>query len=149
MPTPKKTREQKLAKLTPEQEAEIQAISSRAIADFEGQLDDLERAIGLLHMGHHFGWRTLVLIPSKRTIRKYESILGIVVRVFFPAEGRALIARMGSRSLHALITSGKRLAERPRSRVARTLARVTCKPLSNRRILRAWTRFMPKPFAVY
>jgi hypothetical protein len=87
MPTPKKTREQKLAKLTPEQEAEIQAISSRAIADFEGQLDELERAIGLLHMGHHFGWRTLVLIHSKRTIRKYESILGIVVREFFPAEG--------------------------------------------------------------
>lgn len=87
MRIPKKTRDQKLAKLTPEQEADIQAISRRAIADYQGQLDDLERAIGMLHMGHHFGWRVLVLIHSKRTIRKYEGILGIVVREFFPEEG--------------------------------------------------------------
>ncbi len=87
MPIVKKTRNQKLAKMTPEQEAERQAISRRAIADFEGQLDDLERAIGMLHMGFHFGWRVLVLVHSKRTIRKYEGILGIVVRDFFPEEG--------------------------------------------------------------
>jgi hypothetical protein len=87
MRIPKKTRDQKLAKLTPEQEAQLQAISRRAIADFEGQLDDLERAIGMLHMGFHFGWRVLVLIHSKRTIRKYEGILDIVVRDFFPEEG--------------------------------------------------------------
>lgn len=87
MALPKKTREQKLAKLTAEQEAEINAIERRAIADFKGQLDDLERAVGMLRMGHHFGWKVLVLIHSKRTIRKYEEILGITVREFFPAEG--------------------------------------------------------------
>ena len=87
MPVAKKTRNQKLAKLTPEQAAKVQQISLDAIASFQGQLDDLERAIGMLHMGFHFGWRVLVLSHSKRTIRKYESILGIVVREFFPAEG--------------------------------------------------------------
>lgn len=32
------------------------------------------------------GWRVLVLIHNKRTIRKYEDILDINVREFFPAE---------------------------------------------------------------
>ena len=54
---------------------------------FSGMFDDLEAALGVLRIGHHLGWRVLVLIHNKRTIRKYEEILGIDVREFFPAEG--------------------------------------------------------------
>lgn len=72
---------------TLEEEAELVRIERDAIARFEGQLDDLEAALGMLRLGHHFGWRVLVLIHNKRTIRKYEEILGISVRDFFPAEG--------------------------------------------------------------
>ena len=72
---------------TLEQEAELIRIERDAIARFSGQFDDLEAALGMLRIGHHVGWRILVLIRNKRTIRKYEEILGITVRDFFPAEG--------------------------------------------------------------
>ena len=67
--------------------AELEKIERDAIARFKGQLDELESALGMLRMGHHFGWRVLVLIHSKRTLRKYEEILGIQVREFFDEEG--------------------------------------------------------------
>lgn len=54
---------------------------------FEGQLDELESAIGMLMLGRLVGWKVLVLIHNKRTIRKYEEILGINVRDAFPEEG--------------------------------------------------------------
>jgi len=72
---------------TLEQEAELIRIEREAIARFSGLIDDLEAALGVLRLGHHFGWRVLVLIHNKRTLRKYEEILGINVRDFFPAEG--------------------------------------------------------------
>ena len=72
---------------TLEEEAELARIERDAIARFSGQLDDLEAALGMLRLGHHMGWRVLVLIHNKRTIRKYEQILGITVREFFPSEG--------------------------------------------------------------
>jgi len=67
-------------------EAELVRVEREAIANFYGQLDDLAAALGMLRMGDHFGWRVLVLIHNKRTIRKYEEILNINVREFFPEE---------------------------------------------------------------
>ncbi|MFA6120178.1 MAG: hypothetical protein WCT35_00185 [Sideroxydans sp.] len=84
---PAKPREEKLAKLTDEQKVELQKIEEDAIAGFSGQLDELESALGMLRMGHHFGWKVLYLIHSKRTIRKYEGMLGIKVRDVFPETG--------------------------------------------------------------
>lgn len=72
---------------TLEEEAELIRIERDAIARFKGFFDDLEAALGMLRVGHHLGWRVLVLIHNKRTIRKYEEILGINIREFFPAEG--------------------------------------------------------------
>ena len=43
----------------------------------EGQIDELESALGMYMLAHHFGWKVLYLIHSKRTIKKYEQILGI------------------------------------------------------------------------
>ncbi len=62
-------------------------IEREAFARFSGQFDELEAAIGMLHIGDHVGWKPLVLIHNKRTIRKYEDILGINIREFFPEEG--------------------------------------------------------------
>lgn len=84
---PKKPKQEKLAKLTDEQKQELQDLEATAVANFSGQLDELESALGMLRMGHHFGWKVLYLIHSKRTIRKYEVILDIKVRVIFPEEG--------------------------------------------------------------
>ena len=56
-------------------------------ARFEGNFDDLEAAIGMYMIGRLLGWKVLVLIHNKRTIRKYEEILGINVREEFQEEG--------------------------------------------------------------
>jgi len=84
---PKKPREERLAKLTAAQMQELKHIEENAIADFSGQLDELESALGMLRMGHHYGWKVLYLIHSKRTVRKYEDILGIKIRELFPEAG--------------------------------------------------------------
>lgn len=73
--------------LTPEQLADLGQVVQNAIANFGGQADDLEAALGMYAMGHYVGWKVLVLWHSKRTIRKYEDILGIKVREAFPPEG--------------------------------------------------------------
>lgn len=86
-PTRKVPLNERLAKLTPDQISQLQDIEDRAITNFSGTLDELESALGMLRMGHHFGWRVLYLIHSKKTIRKYEEILDIKIRDLFPEEG--------------------------------------------------------------
>jgi len=59
----------------------------KVIVRFDGQVDELEQAIGFYMVGRHVGWKPLVLMHNKRTIRKYENILGIKIReAFDPAE---------------------------------------------------------------
>ena len=90
--------EKNLAKLTPipaQRKVELELIEREAIADFYGNMAELGKAVGLLHLGDHLGWRVLVLIHNKGTIRKYEAILGITVREFFPEEGSASYRSVG------------------------------------------------------
>lgn len=75
------------ATLTDAQRAELERIERDAFLHYEGTFDELEKAIGILRLGHHVGWKPLVLIHSKKTILKYEEILGIKFREVFPAEG--------------------------------------------------------------
>lgn len=56
---------------------ELIDIIDRATDAFHGDLDELERAIGMLMLGRHYGWRVLMLMHSQATIRKYQKILGI------------------------------------------------------------------------
>ena len=62
-------------------------LMDEAIYDFKGQLDELEAALGMYMLGRHVGWKVLYIIHSKKTIRKYETILGIDVREAFPEVG--------------------------------------------------------------
>lgn len=66
-----------------------------AIERFSGTIDELEKAIGMLYMGDYIGWKVLVLVHNKRTIRKYEEILDINVREFFPEEGPIAMRSLG------------------------------------------------------
>lgn len=77
----------RLAERSAERLAELEAIERDAVARFAGQVEELSGALGMLRLGEHVGWRVLVLVHSKRTIRKYEDILGIKVREFFPEVG--------------------------------------------------------------
>lgn len=78
---------ERLAQLTPEQKLHLQEIEDKAIINFNGMIDELESALGMLRIGHHVGWRVLYLVHSKKTIRKYEEILEIKVRDLFLEEG--------------------------------------------------------------
>lgn len=49
----------------------------RAIDDFNGNLNDLGSAIGMLMLGRRYGWRVMLLIHSPGTVRKYLKILGL------------------------------------------------------------------------
>jgi hypothetical protein len=73
--------------LTDKQREEIERIERDAFLHFEGSFEDIERAIGMLRLGHHMGWKPLMLIHSKRTIAKYEEILGVRFRDLFKEEG--------------------------------------------------------------
>ena len=77
----------RLAPYSRERIDQLHEIERQAFARFTGQFDELEAALGMLHMGDHIGWKPLVLIHNKRTIRKYEEILGIEIREFFEPEG--------------------------------------------------------------
>lgn len=65
----------------------LQEIVEESTRKFKGQFDELENALGMLMLGRLVGWKLLVLIHNKRSIRKYEEILGIDIRTAFPEEG--------------------------------------------------------------
>lgn len=52
-------------------------ILDSAIENYSGQVPELEAAIGMLVTGRRYGWKVMYLVHSKRTIKKYEKILGI------------------------------------------------------------------------
>jgi len=62
-------------------------LMDKAVLNFKGQIDELETALGMYMVGRHFGWKTLYIIHSKKTVAKYESILGINIREEFPEVG--------------------------------------------------------------
>jgi len=55
-----------------------------AITRFSGQASDIENAIGMLMVGRRYGWKVMYLVHSKRTIAKYEKILGLKIQEALP-----------------------------------------------------------------
>lgn len=94
-PTEVRKNMSRLATLTQEQVWEMHQIERKAFAHFHGMIDEYEAAVGMMHLGHHVGWKPLVLIHNKRTIKKYEDILGINIREMFPEEGPSVERSMG------------------------------------------------------
>lgn len=78
-----------------ERAQQLAEIANRAFDRYKGQFDDLEKAIGMLMMGDYVGWKVLVIVHNKRTIRKYEEILDINIREFYPEEGPAAMRSRG------------------------------------------------------
>lgn len=67
---------------------EVMELVNKKTIGFRGLLNELEGAIGMLIVGRHFGWKVLLLIHDKKTIKKYETILGIDIRVDLPEVGK-------------------------------------------------------------
>lgn len=59
-----------------------------AIKEFSGYMPTLEGAIGAYFIGKELGWKPLFLIHEKRTIKKYEDVLGVSFRDVLPDEGK-------------------------------------------------------------
>lgn len=66
---------------------ELARIADRAFEGFKGDSRTLQAAVGMLFIGRRFGWKVLFLIHDRKTVRKYEKILGIDVRQQFPPVG--------------------------------------------------------------
>ena len=82
-----KNRKLKTPVATHEQVVERYTLMDQAIRKGGFQIDELESALGMYRIGFHFGWKVLYLIHSKRTIKKYEGILGIKASEIFPEFG--------------------------------------------------------------
>lgn len=68
-------------------DAELIAHLDEITKEFKGSLHDLEAAIGYLMVGRHFGWKPLLLIHDKQTLKKYEKILNLNIRDEIPEVG--------------------------------------------------------------
>lgn len=77
----------KMPEVSAEEASRRVKIANAATKRFEGSFDELEGALGMFFLGYLVGWRVLVLIHNKRTIRKYEVILDIEIRKEFPETG--------------------------------------------------------------
>lgn len=69
-------------------EEKLLPIIKKILDNFEGDAGELENAIGMMFLGTRLGWKPLLLMHSRTTIKKYEKLLGIEIRKVFPEEGR-------------------------------------------------------------
>ena len=76
-----------LPRATPDEAKKILDHLDKRLVEFSGDLPELEQALGFYLMGRHVGWKVLVLIHNKRTIRNFEKILDINIRTEFPELG--------------------------------------------------------------
>lgn len=82
-----KSKPRKTPIATKEQAAERYALMDNAIRAGGYRIDELESALGMYMMGFHYGWKVLQLIHSKKTIKKYETLLGIKITEVFDEFG--------------------------------------------------------------
>jgi len=97
-----KKNEANLTKLPLKVLQQLHEIELDALARFNGMTDEVESAIGFLHLGFQIGWKPLAVLHSKVTFRKYETILGINAREIFPEETPASDRSRGYRFVKTL-----------------------------------------------
>jgi len=59
----------------------------RIIEEFQGDQEELERAIGMLLLGRKMGWRVVHLTHDKTDVRRFERLLGIDLEGALPEVG--------------------------------------------------------------
>ena len=52
----------------------------KVIEKYRGNANELEQAIGVWILGRKFGWKVMLLVHDRKTLAKYEKILGIKFR---------------------------------------------------------------------
>lgn len=80
-------------------EKQLVEIIDKAIKNFHGNTQRLSNAIGYLMLGRKFGWRVMLLMHDRKSIKDYEKILGIDSRIIFPEYGPLKNKSMAYRAL--------------------------------------------------
>ena len=80
----------------------IGEIADAALARHKGDSRKLASAIGMLHIGRRLGYRPLLLMMDKTTIRLYEQILKVEFREIFPDVGEQAEKSMAWRAAKGL-----------------------------------------------
>ena len=73
--------------MTEKDSKELMDIISKATVNFRGNVKHLHTAIGILFVGRELGWKPLLLIHDKKTLRRCEDILGVEFKEIFPEVG--------------------------------------------------------------
>jgi hypothetical protein len=60
---------------------------NRAIKKFHGDSRELAAAIGIIWIGRQVGWRAIILMHDKKTIKKYQGYLDLDYRDVMPPMG--------------------------------------------------------------
>jgi hypothetical protein len=58
-------------------EAELVALLDERVREYKGDIPELERAIGALFVGRQMGWKVLLLVHDRKTIKRYEEVLDL------------------------------------------------------------------------
>lgn len=76
-----------LPRVTADEAKRILDHLDRRFVEYSGTFEEAEQALGFYLAGRHIGWKPLLLIHNKRTIRRFEEILNIEIRKEFPEVG--------------------------------------------------------------
>jgi len=68
-------------------EKDLLAAIDRSIQSFKGDTRKLSNAIGYVMIGRRLGWKVMLLMHDRKSIKLYEQILGIDSRQEFPEYG--------------------------------------------------------------
>ena len=60
---------------------------NRRFKDFRGDITQLERAIGCFVIGRQVGWKVMLLVHDRKTIKLYEELLGLDFKRHLKPEG--------------------------------------------------------------
>lgn len=68
-------------------DAELVELIDKAVMAYNGNIKELKGAIGTLMIARKLGWKPLLLMQDKRSVAKYERILGVSFRELVPEVG--------------------------------------------------------------
>ena len=57
------------------------------ISNFRGDITNLEHAIGCFYVGRQLGWKVMLLIHDRKSIKKYEDLLALNFKEHMPEVG--------------------------------------------------------------
>jgi len=60
---------------------------AKSTRKFKGNVHELEKAIGCYFVGREMGWKVMLLIHDRKSITKYEGLLGLDFRRELPEVG--------------------------------------------------------------